>query len=250
MSVGAGNSREEQLREVLVFVFLIAPSIGFSFFASREGSLSFRLSAVATILRDLALVSLIAFFLWRNREPIEQIGWRLADVWRDALLGVVLFVPMFFGAGSLEDILRSAGFTAPATPTPRFLTVGSPTEFPLATVLVVVVAITEEIIFRGYLIPRLRAVTRSNLAAVLLSSIIFALGHGYEGTAGVLAVGFMGLFFALVYSQEEAWWRPSSCISFRILSVSYSFRFSNTDKLSLFFMTSLLPCVMAIWDDR
>ena len=51
---------------------------------------------------------------------------------------------------------------------------------------------------------RLNAVTRRSAAAVILSSIIFALGHGYEGTAGVATVGYMGLFFALVYM-----WRRS-----------------------------------------
>jgi membrane protease YdiL (CAAX protease family) len=34
---------------------------------------------------------------------------------------------------------------------------------------------------------------------VVLSSVIFSLGHGYEGSAGVVTVGFMGLAFAIVY---------------------------------------------------
>lgn len=39
---------------------------------------------------------------------------------------------------------------------------------------------------------------------MILSSIIFSLGHGYEGTAGVVTVGFMGLFFALVYLSRKS----------------------------------------------
>lgn len=203
-SVDVGNTRDEQFREVLVFLFLIVPSMGLSFFAVRLGTLSFRLTAAATILRDLGLVALIVFFLWRNREPIKRIGWTFADGWRDAALGAVLFVPMLFGTGYVEAILKAAGFAVPATPLPRALTAGSPAEFLLAGVLVVVVAIAEEIIFRGYLILRLQAVTRSGVAAVILSSIIFSLGHGYEGTAGVMTVGFMGLFFALVYLSRRS----------------------------------------------
>ncbi len=188
-----------QLREVLVFLLLIVPSMGLSFFAIRQGSLSFRLTAAATILRDLGLVSLIFFFLWRNREPIQRIGWTFTNAWRDTVLGAILFIPMFFGTASLEAILQAAGFTAPATPTPQALTAGNPIEFLLAGVLVAVVAFAEEIIFRGYLMLRLQSITRSSLAAALLSSIIFSLGHGYEGTAGLMTVGLMGLFFALVY---------------------------------------------------
>ncbi len=31
------------------------------------------------------------------------------------------------------------------------------------------------------------------------SSVIFSLGHGYEGAAGVITVFYMGLIFALIY---------------------------------------------------
>ena len=52
----------EPLVEVSVFLFLIVPSMVLSFFAVKQGTLSFVLVAFATILRDLALVSLILFF--------------------------------------------------------------------------------------------------------------------------------------------------------------------------------------------
>lgn len=41
-------------------------------------------------------------------------------------------------------------------------------------------------------------------AAAILSSIIFALGHGYEGAAGVATVGWMGMLFALVYLSRRS----------------------------------------------
>lgn len=40
--------------------------------------------------------------------------------------------------------------------------------------------------------------------AVLVSSVIFSLGHGYEGTAGVATVGVMGFIFALVYLWRDS----------------------------------------------
>jgi membrane protease YdiL (CAAX protease family) len=198
------NTRQEQLRELLVFLFLIVPSMGLSFFVVRLGNLSFRLTATSTILRDLALVSLILYFLRRNDEPQARVGWNFAHAWQDAGLGILLYLPMLLGIGVVEQILRSAGFTSPATQLPHALTAKDPAEFVLAGVLVVVVAVAEEIIFRGYLILRLKAVTGSDLWAAILSSIIFSLGHGYEGTAGVIAVGCMGLFFAVVYLSRRS----------------------------------------------
>ena len=56
------SSSTEQLVEVSIFLFLIVPSMVLSFFAVKQGTLSFVLVAFATILRDLALVSLILFF--------------------------------------------------------------------------------------------------------------------------------------------------------------------------------------------
>ncbi len=46
---------------------------------------------------------------------------------------------------------------------------------------------------------RLRAVGLSALSAVLVSSLIFAMGHGYEGAAGMVTVGAMGATYALIY---------------------------------------------------
>lgn len=92
----------------------------------------------------------------------------------------------------------------PSTPTPSFLTILDTAQILLATVLVVVVAITEETIFRGYLMLRFKGITSSTAVAVILSAFIFSLGHGYEGSAGVVTVGAMGAVFALIYV-----WRKS-----------------------------------------
>jgi membrane protease YdiL (CAAX protease family) len=198
------TGRAEQLVEVSVFLFLIVPSMVFSFFVINQTGVSFVLTALSTIVRDLALVSLILFFIWRNREAVKKIGWTFKNSWRDIVLGIVLFFPLFYGAAMLESALYAIGFTVPATPTPSFLAAKGASEILLAIVLVVVVALAEETIFRGYLILRFETVTGSEGAAVLLSSIVFSLGHGYEGTAGVVTVGAIGVALASVYL-----WRKS-----------------------------------------
>ena len=190
---------KERLFELSVFLFLIVPSMALSFFAVKQGSLSFVIVASGTILRDLALVSLILFFLWRNGERVEGIGWTFKNGWKDIMLGVGLFVPLFLAANLLENALRAAGFNVPATPVPSYMAAKDAVQYLLASALVLVVALAEETVFRGYLILRFTDLTRSPVTAVLLSSVIFSLGHGYEGSAGVITVGFMGLVFALLY---------------------------------------------------
>jgi membrane protease YdiL (CAAX protease family) len=182
--------RKEQLYEVSVFLLLILPSMALSFFAIKQGSLGFAVIASATILRDLGLISLILFFLWRNGEPVSQIGWTFKNGLKDIVLGIGLYIPFTFGADLLESALRTAGFSVPSTPLPTTIAVMGIPEFLLASALVVVVALAEEIIFRGYLILRV---------ALLFSAAVFSLGHGYEGSAGVITVGMMGLVFGLIY---------------------------------------------------
>ena len=84
------------------------------------------------------------------------------------------------------------------------MTARGPADFLLAIVLVTVVALAEETIFRGYLILRLKAITASPAAAALLSAAIFSLGHGYEGSAGVVTVGVMGVVFAFIYMWRQS----------------------------------------------
>jgi len=108
----------------------------------------------------------------------------------------------FIAAGFLERALQVAGLSVPSIPLPSMAAKGMG-ELLLAIALVAVVALGEETIFRGYLILRLKAITTSPTAA-LLSATIFSLGHGYEGSAGVVTVGVMGLVFALVYLWRQS----------------------------------------------
>ncbi|HLI86913.1 MAG TPA: CPBP family intramembrane glutamic endopeptidase [Bryobacteraceae bacterium] len=117
------SRRKRQLLEVLVFLFLIVPSMVLSFFAGQRGKTGFNAVAWRTIVRDPSLISLIVYFLWRDGEPTARLGWRARNVPKE--------------------------------------------------------------IFRGYLILRFAFLTRSRVAATVLSAVIFSVGHGYEGTAGV-----------------------------------------------------------------
>jgi membrane protease YdiL (CAAX protease family) len=189
--------------ELGVFLFLILAWLGPSSFLFRiQVHLRFWTVAVSTILGDLALCALVIFFLWRNGEPLRQIGWIRRQWGIEVFWGIVLFLPAISLISALERALQGAGFSAP-TKLPAFLS-PSRSGVGLALVLVIVVAVVEETIFRGYLISRLRTATGRTAAAVLLSSVLFSLGHGYEGTAGMVSVFVLGVILALVYL-----WRAS-----------------------------------------
>jgi membrane protease YdiL (CAAX protease family) len=199
------QQRQTELAEVLVFLFLIVPSLALSLLVRRQPTqLGFSLTAVAIILRDLSLAALIFYFLWRNGESIRRIGWSFKRMGREVLIGALLFPPFFLLTLGMDYLFLKVGLSQERPGAAAFLQPHGTVQLVLAGVLVAVVAVTEETIFRGYLLLRLSAVSRSVVFAVILSSFIFSIGHGYEGMAGVATVGVMGLIFALIYV-----WRSS-----------------------------------------
>ena len=192
-------SRKGELLEVSVFLLLIVPSMLLSFFVFKQGTLGFAITAVAIIFRDLGLVSLILFFLWRNGEGAIKVGWTFHRWWKEVALGIGLFIPLYVSAAVVEKFLQAAGFSVPSTPLPALEAARNIGDFVLALLLVLVVAVVEETIFRGYLILRFKTLFDSRIFLALSSAVIFSLGHGYEGTAGVITVGYMGFVFALIY---------------------------------------------------
>jgi membrane protease YdiL (CAAX protease family) len=192
-------SPRKQLIEVLVFLFLILPSMVLSLFVVRRGSVGFVFVAESVILRDLSLIFLVLYFVWSNREPVHRIGWIFEKRRRDIILGIVLFVPVLYGANLLEKALLSVGFSGGSKAVASLLTPKSWPELLLAVILVTIVAFSEETIFRGYLMLRFEAITESPIWAAVLSSLIFSIGHGYEESAGLITIGLMGFVFSLIY---------------------------------------------------
>jgi len=117
--------RKEQLLELLVFCLLIVPSLVLSLFMTTPPGISFPQLAIASIARDIGLVCLIAFFLWRNGESVHHLGWQRHHALREVAMGVLLFVPLTFTAQWVEQLFMSLGLHAPHGPEP-FLTPRGP----------------------------------------------------------------------------------------------------------------------------
>lgn len=196
-------SKRMQLVEVGIFLLLIGPSIVLSSFTAAQSSLNFLTVAIVSIFQDTALVLLVFYFLWRNHEPRTSIGWTTSGRGGlEVLLGIALFFPMTLGIGLLEILLRSAGLSLSETPPDYLIPKGLP-QMALALVFLLVVAVSEEVIFRGYLMLRFTALLERPVAALFLAAAIFSIGHGYQGTGGILAAGLLGVIFGLVYMWRQ-----------------------------------------------
>ncbi|KFN48976.1 CPBP family intramembrane glutamic endopeptidase [Arenimonas composti] len=71
-------------------------------------------------------------------------------------------------------------------------------------------AFGEELLFRGFLQPRLRTWFGGGrgaaLAAVLVQALLFGLAHAYQGRTGMLVSGSIGLGFGLLYLRQRTLW--------------------------------------------
>jgi membrane protease YdiL (CAAX protease family) len=188
------------LVEFAIFLLQIVPSMVLSLAVTSSEPTSFGLLATSVLVRDLSLIALIGFFLWRNGEPAARVGLSTRTFGREVLLGVVLFLPVHYATGLLNAFLESIGFSGPSGDAMRTLTAAkSSGDLILGVLLALGVAITEEVVFRGYFLLRFRELTSRNSLAALASAVFFSIGHGYEGSAGVVAVGVFGLMLAAIY---------------------------------------------------
>jgi membrane protease YdiL (CAAX protease family) len=199
-----GTDRKRDLFEVLVFLTFIVPSMIMPFFTSAGGNPQFSILTCSLIFNDLAYISLIAFFIWRNGEPFTNIGWKLDGMKKEAALGVGLFLPLMVCVSLIEKGFQQLGMSSHMNHLPEFLAFNGPGEILLVCILIIVVAIAEETIFRGYLMLRFSRLTGSLSASVIISSVLFSLGHGYEGLATMVTICISGMIVALIYV-----WRKS-----------------------------------------
>jgi uncharacterized protein len=80
------------------------------------------------------------------------------------------------------------------------------TEFLLFPLMVLVASPFEELLFRGFLIWFFANFV-GLWGAVLLSSLLFGLGHAYQGWRGILRTTLIGLGFGIAYALTQSlWW--------------------------------------------
>ncbi len=74
---------------------------------------------------------------------------------------------------------------------------GSVTEAVIFLLLVFTVSTCEEFLYRGFMLAVLQNLFRSTVAALLVSSIFFGVGHLYQGRRGIVMTFLLGVIFSL-----------------------------------------------------
>lgn len=191
---------------VALALFVLSSVIAATAAAQLPGSL--RMPAVVAV-QGLLVIAVVAVVLgWRGQRwrAINMIPLSAADGPRSLLafaacLGANLaLIYALYGAAPqlVEAHSERLGFIA------RQLAGGLP--LPVLVVVLGFVGVYEEIFARGLLLDRCRALLRGTWAPVLVSSLVFGLGHLYQGWIGVAQTTLIGIVLALVVVRWGTLW--------------------------------------------
>ena len=111
-------------------------------------------------------------------------------VWLGALLAIALAaIAMGMNhAGNVSDAQKQIGFLAPR----------NTLEVVLWICLSATAGFCEEVLFRGYFQKQFTRLLRCRWSALMVVSVLFGLGHGYEGLQRMVLIALLGLAFGLM----------------------------------------------------
>ena len=104
------------------------------------------------------------------------------------LLAVAAFAMGMNQPGNIDDARKQIGFLAPQNSLEVFLWV----------CLSATAGFCEEVLFRGYFQKQFTRLLRSRWIALVVVSILFGLGHGYEGPRRMALIAVLGLVFGVL----------------------------------------------------
>jgi membrane protease YdiL (CAAX protease family) len=183
----------------------LSPSLGIALHVGVTGAVSLALVAVAS---------------WGDERPLEKLGLVRAPWLRTLGFGVggaiatyVVTAIFTVSATLLGQLLSPAGHDEQLATKARAMTALADVPLWLILPLAIFAGIYEEIVFRGFLLARLRTLLDVRdrpllgpaLAAVV-SALLFAVGHGYQGGIGVVQTFVAGLCFALLALGSRSLW--------------------------------------------
>jgi len=158
---------------------------------------------IADLVFGLAPVWLVLYLVKRSGEGVGLLGLSLDDPTEDAAAGIVLTVVaggMGIGVYLAAVALGVNRFVVPVPPIGHWWTV------PILLLGAVQTALIEEIVVVGYLIPRLRQIGWSPVAAIAASASLRGAYHLYQGWGGFAGNVALGLFFGWNFYRRRRTW--------------------------------------------
>jgi membrane protease YdiL (CAAX protease family) len=154
-----------------------------------------------------ALAALVWWGIKMRRVPMRQLlGQRRtgAEAWlTDFGVALIFWVMAMIVLAAISSVLRLLGLIqtqkAVFALAPR-----SVWEAVLWIALSIVAGLVEEVVFRGYLLQQFASLRGRLWVGVLVSSLLFGAGHGYEGIGSMIVIVAYGAMFCALAIQRKS----------------------------------------------
>lgn len=111
---------------------------------------------------------------------------------------LIIFAAVIAGSGIIRAIAHLFNYSANSAIAARLTTYSSP----LKLFIIITAAVTEEMLFRGYLMPRLQLLFKNQLWSIIISALLFGLAHfRYATFINIAGPVLIGLIFASYYQK-------------------------------------------------
>jgi membrane protease YdiL (CAAX protease family) len=202
---------------LLVALVLVAAPIDGAFERRRlereiaAGKPDAKLEAYARIIKWQwgSAVVLIAYWLF-SRRPLSDLGFSVPQGAGFLFGALIVAAFTFLFVRQIRAVRQNPEFAAQARQAAASLSFMTPTTAPELqrfSWLGITAGIVEELICRGFLIWYFSSFMPM-WAAILVTAMVFGLGHLYQGFAGILKTGVVGLLFGWLYWISGSIWLP------------------------------------------
>lgn len=172
---------------------------------TAAGALEPRFVIAVSALDALLVLMLVVAFLWRRGESFRLLCLGTSPVWREAVLGVSLVVPITLGVVAIVLGARALWPSLHNVPVNPLAAIMADPQLVIVFAVVVVLAggVREEI-QRAFQLHRLTpAVMRPGLA-LLVTSVAFGLGHTVQGRDVALATFALGAIWGALWLRRRS----------------------------------------------
>lgn len=169
---------------------------------------TFRMMMSQQLFQVILSIGLLSFLLWRRNLPSCAFGVQAHMpgqqlLWGAAGLGVA-YGWMIFSVIVISAVLQLfPGLQSDLTKRQDLIEL-LPDTLGKVIILMIPVAVSEEILFRGLMLPYLRRITGYWWSAVLISTVIFAVLHFQQNILGILQISGVAVVFALIFIYSRS----------------------------------------------
>ncbi|RZJ75176.1 MAG: CPBP family intramembrane metalloprotease [Flavobacterium sp.] len=153
------------------------------------------------------ITAMVLLFTWLQEKSLGGLNFKSLRL-NDVAIILGLFISIEAVADFIVQPAANSFFNEPADYSAfRSIQGNAPKYFKYLLYMWISAAVGEEVFFRAFAFLQLRKIVGNHFVlTVLLSAVLFALPHLYQGAAGLVVTFFFGLVFGAIYLKFKNIW--------------------------------------------